>query len=105
MLSPLSPLSPSELASLLASVESEGRQLSPSELEAVLSLPPRSELSPEERRLATIERLIPRLSDGEAIERLLLERRSLLRLRHGLPLAIELPLSVCSADLSSPSLS
>lgn len=103
MLSPLSPLSPSELASLLASVESEGRQLSPSELEAVLSLPPRSELSPEERRLATIERLLPRLSDGETIERLLLERRSLLRLRHGLPLSVELPLSVCSADLCSPS--
>lgn len=68
----LSPLSPSELASLLASVESEGRELSPSELEAVLSLPSPSELSPKERRLATIERLLPRLS-------------------------------VCSADLSSPS--
>ena len=104
MLPPLSPLSPSELASLLASVESEGRQLSPSELEAVLSLPPRSELSPEERRLATIERLLPRLSgDGKATERLLLERRSLLRLRHGVSLSVELPLSVCSADLCSPS--
>ena len=79
--------------------------LSPSELEAVLSLPPRSELSPQERRLETIERLLPRLlGDGEAREHLLRERRSLLRLRHGLPLAIELPLSVCSADLfSSPS--
>ncbi len=100
----LSPLSPSELASLLASVESEGRQFSPSELEAVLSLPPRSELSPEEKRLATIERLLPRLSgDGEAIERLLLERRSLLRLRHGVPLSVGLPPSVCSADLCSPS--
>ena len=95
-------LSPSELASLLASVKSEGRQLSPSELEAVLSLPSPSELSPEERRLATIERLLPRLS-GEAAERLLRERRSLLRLRHGVPLSVELPLSVCSADLSSPS--
>lgn len=94
-------LSPSELASLLASVESEGRQLSPSELEAVLALPPRSELSPEERRLATIERLLPRLSDGEAIERLQRERRSLLRLIHRIPLSVELPLSVCSADLSS----
>lgn len=97
-------LSPSELASLLASVESEGRQLSPSELEAVLALPPVRRLSPEERRLETIERLLPRLSgDGAAIERLLLERRSLLRRLHGLPLAIELPLSLCSADLSSPS--
>lgn len=102
MLSPSSPLSPSELASLLASVESEGRQFSPSELEAVLSLPPRSELSPEERRLETIERLLPRLSgDGAAIERLLLERRSLLRLVHRVPLSVELPLSVRSADLSS----
>lgn len=99
-----SPLSPSELASLLASVESEGRQFSPSELEAVLALPPRSELSPEERRLATIERLLPRLSgDGEAIERLMRERRSLLRLIHRIPLSVELPLSVCSADLCSPS--
>lgn len=97
-----SPLSPSELASLLASVESEGRQFSPSELEAVLALPPRSELSREERRLATIERLLPRLS-GDAAERLLLERRSLLRLIHGVPLSVELPLSVCSADLFSPS--
>lgn len=101
MLSPSSPLSPSELASLLASVESEGRQLSPSELEAVLALPPRSELSPQERRLETIGRLLPRLSDGEAIERLLRERRSLLRLRHSLPLAIELPLSVSPGSLSS----
>jgi hypothetical protein len=97
-----SPLSPSELASLLASVESEGRQFSPSELEAVLALPPRSELSREERRLATIERLLPRLS-GDAAERLLLERRSLLRLVHGVPLSVELPLSVCSADLCSSS--
>lgn len=97
-------LSPSELASLLASVESEGRQLSPSELEAVLALPPVRRLSPEERRLETIERLLPRLcGDGEAIDRLLLERRSLLRRLHSLPLAIELPLSLCSADLSSPS--
>ena len=101
----LSPLSPSELASLLASVESEGRELSLSELEAVLSLPSPSELSPEERRLSTIERLLPRLSDGEAIERLQRERRSLLRLIHRIPLSVELPLSVCSADLSSPSLS
>ena len=62
-----------------------------------------SELSPEARRLATIERLLPRLSDGEAIERLQRERRSLLRLIHGVPLSVELPLSVCSADLSSPS--
>ncbi len=93
-------LSPSELASLLASVESEGRELSPSELEAVLALPPRSELSPLERRLATIERLLPRLS-GEAEERLLRERRALLRLIHGVPLSVELPLSVRSADLSS----
>ena len=99
----LSPLSPSELASLLASVEREGRQFSPSVLEAVLSLPSPSELSSEERRLATIERLLPRLSDGEAIERLQRERRSLLRLIHGVPLSVELPLSVCSADLSSPS--
>ena len=96
-------LFPSELASLLASVESEGRQLSPSELEAVLELPPVRRLSPEEQRLETIERLLPRLSDGEAIERLQGERRSLLRRLHGLPLAIELPLSLCSADLSSPS--
>lgn len=94
-------LSPFELASLLASVESEGRQFSPSELEAVLALPSRSELSREERRLATIERLLPRLS-GDAAERLLLERRSLLRLIHGVPLSVELPLSVCSADLCSP---
>jgi len=100
----LSPPSPSELASLLASVESEGRQFSLSELEAVLALPPRSELSREERRLATIERLLPRLSDGEAIDRLQGERRSLLRLCHGVPLSVELPLSVRSADLS-PSLS
>ena len=57
-------------------------------------------LSPLERRLATIERLLPRLS-GEAEERLLRERRSLLRLLHGIPLSIELPLSVRSADLSS----
>ena len=97
-----SPLSPSELASLLASVESEGRQFSPSELEAVLALPPRSELSPEERRLETIERLLPRLS-GEAAERLLFERRSLLRLIHNVQLSVELPFSVCSADLCSPS--
>jgi hypothetical protein len=87
---------------LLASVESEGRQLSPSELEAVLALPPRSELSPQERRLETIERLLPRLS-GEAAERLMRERRSLLRLRHSLPLALELPLSFSSSSLSSPS--
>ena len=98
-------LSPSELASLLSSVESEGRQLSPSELEAVLALPPVRRLSPEERRLETIERLLPRLlGDGEARERLLRERRSLLRLIHGVPLSVELPLSVRSADLfSSPS--
>lgn len=95
-------LSPFELASILASVESEGRQFSPSELEAVLALPPRSELSPEERRLETIERLLPRLS-GEAAERLMRERRSLLRLVHRIPLSVELPLSVCSADLCSSS--
>ena len=93
-------LSPSELASLRSAVESEGRAFSPSELEAVLALPPRSELSPLERRLATIERLLPRLS-GEAEERLLRERRSLLRLRHGVPLGAQLPLSVRSADFSS----
>jgi hypothetical protein len=93
-------LSPSELASLCSAVESEGRELSPSELEAILALPPREELSPLERRLATIERLLPRLS-GEAEERLLRERRSLLRLRHGVPLGAQLPLSVRSADLSS----
>ena len=57
-------------------------------------------LSPLERRLATIERLLPRLS-GEAEERLLRERRSLLRLIHEVPLSVELPLSVRSADLSS----
>lgn len=99
-------LSPSELASLLASVESEGRQLTPSELEAVLALPPVRRLSPEEKRLETIERLLPRLSgDGEAIERLMRERRSLLRRLHNVPLCVELPLSVRSADLSAPSLS
>lgn len=95
-----SPLSPSELASLLASVESEGRQFSPSEIEAVLALPPRSELSPEERRLAIIDRLLPRLS-GESADRLMIERRSLLRLLHGIPLGAPLPLSVSSADLLS----
>ena len=62
-----------------------------------------SELSPEEKRLATIERLLPRLSDGEARERLMRERRSLLRIVHRIPLSVELPLSVCSADLCSPS--
>jgi hypothetical protein len=54
-----------------------------------------------DRRIATIERLLPRLS-GDAAERLMLERRSLLRIRHEIPLCCELPLSVCSADFSSP---
>ena len=51
-----------------------------------------------EKRLSSIERLLPRLS-GSSAEKLLLERRSLLRLLHGLPLWAELPLSFSSADL------
>jgi hypothetical protein len=31
------------------------------------------------------------------------DRRSLLRIVHSVPLSVELPLSVCSADLCSPS--
>ncbi len=64
-----------------------------------------SDLSPSrraslEKRLETIERLLPRLS-GSSSEKLLLERRSLLRLLHGLPLLASLPLSFSSADLPS----
>jgi hypothetical protein len=32
----------------------------------------------------------------------MLERRSLLRIRHEIPLCCEIPLSVCSADFPSP---
>lgn len=101
----MAPLSPLSLSALCSVVEKEGRQFSPAELRSLLALPPSSSLSPLEKRLETIERLLPRLS-GEAAERLLFERRSLLRLRHGLPLSIELPLSFSSRDLlgsSSPS--
>ena len=66
----------------------------------LLFSPPMSDHSAIDRRLSTIERLLPRLS-GEAAERLLIERRSLLRIRHGIPLGAALPLSVCSSDLSS----
>lgn len=58
-----------------------------------------------EQRLEAIERLLPRLS-GEAEERLLIERRSLLRLLFDLPLCSSLPLSplsFSSADLSPSS--
>ena len=99
-----SSLSPSAVSALCSVVESEGREFSPSELLSLLALPPSSELSSLDRRLATLERLLLRLS-GEAAERLKRERRSLLRLRYGLPLALELPLSLCSADLSSAPLS
>jgi hypothetical protein len=48
-------------------------------------------MSKEQKRVDTINRLLPRLS-GEAAERLLRERRTLLRLIHNIPQQIQLPL-------------
>lgn len=81
-------------AAFLASVPSLARAMLPS------SSSPSPDRARPLKRLETIERLLPRLfGDGEATERLLFERRSLLRQLHGIPQGIELPLSVCSADL------
>ena len=44
-----------------------------------------------QKRVATIERLLPRLA-GDAADKLLRERRTLLRLIHDVPMLVQLPL-------------
>ena len=48
--------------------------------------------SPHQDRVDTINKMLLRINNGEARERLLRERRSLLRIIHNVPLQIQLPL-------------